>query len=61
MKNYLIHHPWKIIEDEFYPDYNKVSESIFSLVNGRFGGRGNFKVINILRILRNAHCVINIY
>ncbi len=43
MKKYLIHHPWKIIEDQFHPDFNKVSESIFSLGNGRFGGRGNFE------------------
>ena len=43
MKKYLIHHPWKIIEDKFHPDFNKVSESIFSLGNGRFGGRGNFE------------------
>jgi len=43
MKKYLIHHPWKIIEDKFHPDFNKVSESVFSLGNGRFGGRGNFE------------------
>ena len=43
MKNYLSHHPWKIIEDQFHPDFNQVSESIFSLGNGRFGGRGNFE------------------
>ena len=43
MKKYLAHHPWKIIEDKFHPDFNKVSESIFSLGNGRFGGRGNFE------------------
>lgn len=43
MKEYLKHHPWKIIEDRFHPEYQKVSESIFSLGNGRFGGRGNFE------------------
>jgi maltose phosphorylase len=43
MKNYLIHDEWKIIEDGFHPEYNKVSESIFSLGNGRKGGRGNFE------------------
>jgi len=43
MKNYLIHNEWKIIEEGFHPDYNKISESIFSLGNGRKGGRGNFE------------------
>ncbi|HNW50719.1 MAG TPA: family 65 glycosyl hydrolase domain-containing protein [Prolixibacteraceae bacterium] len=43
MKNYLIHDEWKIIEDGFHPEYNKISESIFSLGNGRMGGRGNFE------------------
>jgi maltose phosphorylase len=43
MKNYLIHDEWKIIEEGFHPQYNKVSESIFSLGNGRKGGRGNFE------------------
>jgi len=43
MKNYLIHDEWKIIEERFHPEYNKMSESIFSLGNGRKGGRGNFE------------------
>lgn len=43
MKNYLIHDEWKIIEEGFHPQYNKISESIFSLGNGRKGGRGNFE------------------
>jgi maltose phosphorylase len=43
MKNYLIHDEWKIIEDGFHPEYNKISESVFSLGNGRKGGRGNFE------------------
>jgi maltose phosphorylase len=43
MKNYLILDEWKIIEDGFHPEYNKISESIFSLGNGRKGGRGNFE------------------
>ncbi len=43
MKNYIVHDEWKIIEDGFHPEYNKVSESIFSLGNGRIGGRGNFE------------------
>jgi maltose phosphorylase len=43
MKNYLVHDEWKIIEEGFHPQYNKISESIFSLGNGRKGGRGNFE------------------
>lgn len=43
MKNYLIHHEWKVIEDRFNPEFNRISESIFSLGNGRMGGRGNFE------------------
>jgi maltose phosphorylase len=43
MKNYLVRDEWKIIEDGFHPEYNKISESIFSLGNGRKGGRGNFE------------------
>ncbi|HUR30283.1 MAG TPA: glycoside hydrolase family 65 protein, partial [Saprospiraceae bacterium] len=43
MKNYLKHHPWHIIEDGFQQEYHQVSESIFSLGNGRFGLRGNFE------------------
>jgi maltose phosphorylase len=43
MKNYIIHDEWKIIEEGFHPEFNKISESIFSLGNGRWGGRGNFE------------------
>jgi maltose phosphorylase len=43
MKHYIQHKPWKIVEDGFLPEYNKVSESIFSLGNGKFGQRGNFE------------------
>ncbi len=43
MKNYITHHPWKIIEDGYKPEYNRISESIFSLGNGKFGQRGNFE------------------
>jgi trehalose/maltose hydrolase-like predicted phosphorylase len=43
MKNYLKHHPWQIIEENFHPEFHQVSESIYSLGNGRFGGRGNFE------------------
>ena len=42
MKKYLTIHPWKIIETGFHPEYNRVSESIFSIGNGKMGMRGNF-------------------
>lgn len=43
MKNYIKYDPWKIIEEGFNPDYNKISESICSLGNGKFGQRANFE------------------
>ncbi|MCD4793908.1 MAG: glycoside hydrolase family 65 protein [Bacteroidales bacterium] len=43
MKQYIKHNPWKIIEEGLLPEYNKVSESIFSLGNGKIGQRGNFE------------------
>ncbi len=43
MKNFIVHDKWKIIEDRYNPEYNKISESLFSLGNGRKGGRGNFE------------------
>ena len=43
MKNYLKHDEWKIIEDRFHPEYNEITESVFSLGNGRMGQRGGFE------------------
>lgn len=43
MRNYLKHDEWKIIEEGFHPEHNRITESIFSLGNGRMGGRGNFE------------------
>jgi len=43
MKQYIIHHGWKIIEDKFHPEYNKITESLMSLGNGRIGQRANFE------------------
>ena len=43
MKNYIGVNEWSIIEEGFNPHYNKVSESIFSLGNGRMGQRANFE------------------
>jgi len=43
MKDYIQHDPWKIIESGFDPEVNRVSESIFSIGNGKFGQRANFE------------------
>lgn len=43
MKEFLEVNEWSIIEQDFHQEYNKVSESIFSLGNGRFGQRANFE------------------
>jgi maltose phosphorylase len=43
MKDYIIHHEWKIIEEGFRPEYNRISESIFSIGNGNMGQRANFE------------------
>lgn len=43
MKQYLKKHEWQIIEQGFDPHYNRISESIFSLGNGRMGQRANFE------------------
>ena len=43
MKDYLVKHPWKIIENTFHPEYSQVSESIFSVANGYMGVRGTFE------------------
>lgn len=43
MKDYIEVDEWKIIEQGFNPRHNKISESIFSLGNGRMGQRANFE------------------
>ncbi len=43
MKQYLKHHPWQIIEEGFDPHLNRISESVFSIGNGRMGQRANFE------------------
>jgi len=43
MKEYIEVDEWKIIEQSFNPHHNKISESIFSLGNGRMGQRANFE------------------
>ena len=41
MNRYLDIHPWKVVETGFHPEYQRSSESIFSIGNGRFGQRAN--------------------
>ena len=43
MKRYLKTDEWNIIEEGFDAERLKMSESIFSIGNGRFGQRGNFE------------------
>ncbi|MFT5167889.1 MAG: maltose phosphorylase [Saprospiraceae bacterium] len=43
MKDYLKHDEWNIIEEGFHVKHNKISESVFSLGNGRMGQRANFE------------------
>lgn len=43
MKDYIVKDPWQIIEDRFRPEHNEISESIFSIGNGRMGQRANFE------------------
>ncbi len=43
MNKYLKIDPWRIIEENFNPVNNRVSESLFSIGNGRMGQRANFE------------------
>jgi maltose phosphorylase len=43
MKNYIKPNEWTIVEEGFDPHLNKISESIFSIGNGRMGQRANFE------------------
>ncbi|RLD63684.1 MAG: glycoside hydrolase family 65 protein [Bacteroidetes bacterium] len=43
MRQYLVLDEWKIIEKGFKPELQELSESIFSLGNGRMGQRANFE------------------
>ncbi len=43
MKDYIKHDEWQIVEDKFIPEYNRISESLFSIGNGHIGQRGNFE------------------
>src|SRR5690606_33229524 len=39
----IIKHEWKIIEEGFDASLNRISESLFSIGNGRMGQRANFE------------------
>ena len=43
MKEFIEHHEWLVVENTWNPAWNKISESIFSIGNGRFGQRANFE------------------
>jgi maltose phosphorylase len=43
MKQYLIHDEWRVIERGLNDEYNRISESVFSLGNGKMGQRANFE------------------
>ncbi|MDX2302900.1 MAG: glycoside hydrolase family 65 protein [Microscillaceae bacterium] len=43
MKEYLLKDEWNIIEEGFIPEYNRISESVFSIGNGYMGQRANFE------------------
>ncbi|MBR7801120.1 family 65 glycosyl hydrolase domain-containing protein [Undibacterium fentianense] len=43
MRDYIKKDPWNIIEEGFDPALNRISESIFSIGNGRMGQRANFE------------------
>jgi maltose phosphorylase len=43
MKDYIKYHEWLIIEEGFNPKHNRISESIFSIGNGKMGQRANFE------------------
>jgi len=43
MKNYIKPDEWSIVEEGFDPHHHRVSESVFSLGNGRMGQRANFE------------------
>ncbi|MCB9252416.1 MAG: glycoside hydrolase family 65 protein [Flavobacteriales bacterium] len=43
MKNFLEYDEWLIVEEGFHKPYHKVSESVFSIGNGKIGQRANFE------------------
>jgi maltose phosphorylase len=43
MKNYIKHDEWRIVEEGFHSEYNRITESLLSIGNGRSGQRANFE------------------
>lgn len=43
MKDYIVKNDWKIIENNYLPEYNQITESLLSLGNGHMGQRANFE------------------
>ena len=43
MKKYLIADEWKVIEEGFHSEYNRITESVFSIGNGQIGQRATFE------------------
>ena len=43
MNDYLLKQEWKIIENQYRGEFNKISENIFSIGNGQIGQRANFE------------------
>lgn len=43
MRDYIKKDAWNIIEEGFDPELNRISESIFSIGNGKMGQRANFE------------------
>ncbi len=43
MKDYIKHNPWSIVEEGLIAENNRISESIFSIGNGKTGQRANFE------------------
>jgi len=60
MKDYIKYHDWLVIEEGFNPENNRISESIFSIGNGKMGQRANFEEKNSGDSLRGSY-VAGIY
>ncbi|MGE0018482.1 MAG: family 65 glycosyl hydrolase domain-containing protein [Draconibacterium sp.] len=43
MKDYIKYNEWLIVEEGFDPKLNRISESLFSIGNGKMGQRANFE------------------
>lgn len=55
MKDYIVQHEWKIIEDRFNPEYNQITESLMSLGNGKMGQRANYEETFTGRTLQGSY------